>query len=441
MRTITLLLFSLSFLGPMSQSEVSAQRRGAIWVHGLNANNREWNNWSGQFTAQRQLNNRNRLISGGAWQNYDSRAGVNQMATNVLADEPQNGGGDAQTIYFGHSMGGVVGREIDANPNRTRNFGGIVTAGAPLDGARIANASRNGEASYAIFDGIDVVSRGPGRQLSLWGAFVVTTMQVADIVRVIESVWDIFNIRDLGNQGAGDLAEGSDYMNSGVRHTQTPIPKVLIYGNEDAPGCWRIASLALSENNTDEKFVGISRTAGDVYEAAMWVNYGLAAGYTIAAFFTFGATAWQAVFYAWVAVGWMDGMNWWRYDSDRIWNQLIGANINASSTLCYPQLDSQGLDQCLIAIGQGATYDDYIRCQQQNTYQACYTYYSSVNGQSDAFIKATSQSGYYSAWANNATRIEAQGVNHLEMDRHPRMGEIYNQIFDGAGVNGFFATP
>ena len=84
----------------------------------------------------------------------------------------------------------------------------------------------------------------------------------------------------------------------------------------------------------------------------------------------------------------------------------------------------------------------YTSCQQQNTYQVCYTYYSNVNGLSDGFIKASSQSGYNSGWANNSTRIEATGVNHLEMGTDGTMGGIYTDIFDGGrNVNSFFITP
>ncbi len=120
---------------------------------------------------------------------------------------------------------------------------------------------------------------------------------------------------------------------------------------------------------------------------------------------------------------------------------LIGAGIPATFTVCQQNINWGSFGQCMSAVGQGATYNDYIRCQQQNSYESCYTYYASTNGQSDAFIKAPSQSGYNSAWANNAIRLEAQGVNHLEMDRHPTMRDIYESIFNGtAGANGFFVT-
>jgi hypothetical protein len=62
-------------------------------------------------------------------------------------------------------------------------------------------------------------------------------------------------------------------------------------------------------------------------------------------------------------------------------------------------------------------------------------------GLSDGFIKAPSQTGYNSAWSNNATKIEALGVNHKEMWDHIVVKGIFNGIFDGAvGASTFFKT-
>jgi hypothetical protein len=84
----------------------------------------------------------------------------------------------------------------------------------------------------------------------------------------------------------------------------------------------------------------------------------------------------------------------------------------------------------------------YMYCQNASIYTDCYTYYASVNNQSDAFIKAPSQIGYNSEWSNNAVKIEALGVNHLEMGDHPTMDGIYNQIFESSenSPSSFFRT-
>lgn len=58
--------------------------------------------------------------------------------------------------------------------------------------------------------------------------------------------------------------------------------------------------------------------------------------------------------------------------------------------------------------------------------------------------KAPSQTGYNSDWNNNATKIEALGVNHIEMLDNPKIQDIFNSILDGnadgGGQNSFFFT-
>jgi hypothetical protein len=70
-------------------------------------------------------------------------------------------------------------------------------------------------------------------------------------------------------------------------------------------------------------------------------------------------------------------------------------------------------------------------------------YYNPVNGLSDGFIKAPSQIGYNSAWSNNATKIEALGVNHQEMRDHVVVRDIFERIFNGTipGQSQYFFTP
>jgi hypothetical protein len=55
--------------------------------------------------------------------------------------------------------------------------------------------------------------------------------------------------------------------------------------------------------------------------------------------------------------------------------------------------------------------------------------------------KAPSQTGYNSEWSNNATTIEALGVNHIEMLDNDKIRVIMDNIFDGnSPADRFFIT-
>ena len=405
----TLIAFCVIFTNKQS---VFSQDRGAVWVHGFGSSSVEWANWAGIFT---EANGRRLTTQSNG--SFNSNNGVNNMAGQVRGSYGFNS--DPQRIYFGHSMGGVVGRAIDVN--NTGEFGGIITAGAPFDGARIANTAFNGELSNCVSDGISRVTRGPLAQLGIF-AYVVGSLVMS---QVPDRLQDIVNAEIGNNQTTNDLQENSGYIN-GVRNNSTGTPKISIYGNENAPVSWRIASTLTNQDITG----GVS-TAGDVYETAMWLNIGFAAA---TGWWTFGI---GAAYFGWIAYEWSVGTDWLRYGSEGNWNYLIGASIPSSQTVCYQQMNWEGFNQCMMNAGNSSAYTS---CQQQNTYSICYTYYAGVNGQSDGFIKAASASGYNSEWANNSTRIEAQGVNHLEMGTDNTMENIYNDIFDGNRGDLFFRT-
>ena len=95
----------------------------------------------------------------------------------------------------------------------------------------------------------------------------------------------------------------------------------------------------------DTYYVDFANTAGDIYEAAMWVNYGLAAA---VGWWTFGI---GAIYFIWVADGWADGKNWWRYDSESGWNSLIGSNSYAYRMVNYTSFDYNRFYQCMYSSG------------------------------------------------------------------------------------------
>jgi hypothetical protein len=414
----------------------TAQTRGSVWVHGLNSQGSDWSKWEQLFLQERRMTigNPEPFATGTIPppQTYNTSQGVSIAAQNVRFSYL----GDNRTILFGHSMGGVVGRHVDVNyPN---SFGGIVTFGSPLDGARIANSAVNGQADAFLNNGVDRITRGPIRQTGAL-AYIIWGLWVEDIVQtyIRNEVKKLY----LLGQDSKDLEEGSLYMQSGIRNSQTGTPKIHVYGNEESPVLWRFVSSGNERRNgrpgyNDTFFVDVASIAGDVYETAMWVNYGLAVATGI---FTFGI---GTGYYVWVADGWMDGKNWWRYDSEAGWNNLIGAYTPATRTVCYTYVDNYLFMNCYRDYELFHILDQIEQCNALATVSTCYTYQSQVNGQSDGFIKAPSQTGYNSDWSNNATLIEARGVNHIEMLDNDKIRIIMNSIFDRTtpGVDPFFKT-
>jgi pimeloyl-ACP methyl ester carboxylesterase len=432
-KLVAMVFSSFIILNIATIQQAISQNRGSVWVHGLNSVGSNWNKWEQLFTFERQLNN-----STGWPLDYITGNGVQATAQEVRFSYAA----DNRNIYFGHSMGGVVGREVDVN--FAGSVGGLVTFGSPLDGAKIANSLANGQTDAFINNGVDKVTRGPIRQ---WGfvPYLVWNLGVEDLVQ--KYVRDEVNKKFPVNQGSRDLEEGSAYLQNGIRNAQTATPKIHVYGNENAPVLWRFASSANEFNNggaafNDTYFVDFTNILADVYEAIMWQNIAIGAA---VGWFTFGI---GAIYFYWVADGWMDGKNWLRYDSESGWNYLIGSSTWAYRQVCYQGFNYELYLSCIDPYDPygnnyyDSGYDYFDLCYQYATYYYCYNYYSPVNGQSDGFIKAPSQTGYNSDWSNNATRIEAFGVNHIEMLDNEKVADIFRDIFDGRrGVHPFFITP
>lgn len=429
------------FLFIIGANYVIAQNtdRGSVWVHGLNGGTQDWQKWEQLFTLERKLGD-----NAGSPQEYNTKLGVNNTAS--LIDQSQlslSQNEKNNTIYFGHSNGGVVARELDVN--FSKNFGGCITLGSPFDGAKISNSATNGQADAFISNGVNKVGQGLARQFGVaW--YFIWDIEVSDLIA--NKISAIYRKAGLNNdRGAIDLQEGSAYMNSAVRNTTTNTPKINIYGNENGPVFWHyFSSYRRNEGNLptsdDTKYVNLASTAGDIWNGMMWVNIGAAAA---TGWWTFGI---GAIYYSWVADGWAQGRDWWRYDSENGWNSLIGANTSSYRTISYSTFDYNRFYQCMYnGSGYGSygyTYNRYSECSQQATSYNTYYYYSPVNGQSDGFIKAPSQTGYNSDWNYNATKIEALGVNHIEMLDNPKIQDIFNSILDGnadgGGQNSFFFT-
>ncbi|MEO5980118.1 MAG: alpha/beta hydrolase [Chryseolinea sp.] len=392
--------------------KIHGQDRRPIYLHGLKETHAEWDNWSTLFAAERRM-------TAGDNQDHPSQTGVLDFVNHVPFLTNNN------SILFGHSMGGIVGRHMERT--RTNPFSGIITAGSPLDGARIANSLTGGQIGSYVTNGIDKVLKGPIRQL---GPAQGVLYQVAShyFKSLAEAYINTLIQEKMSSQSATDLAENSPYMNNGHRTATSTMPKIHIYGNENSPVLWRIVSI--NKGWTDGYLVGVTQQAYDVCVASKVVNINAAFANPI-----------LAPQYTYIADGWDTSAKWIKNDSENGWNDLIGASTPTSKQVTSSVTNWTAMNQCLSQY-HPATTQQYAQCQQQNTQNVTTTVYSTVNGISDGFIKATSSTGFLSTWSENAAKIEALGVNHLEMKDHAAIKQIYNNIFDGAipGINSVFLT-
>ena len=241
MKKIIYILLSLTF------TTAIAQDRNTFWAHGLGDDKDFWN-------QQRTNANRDYRISTTA-NNYDTDEGVQGYADRLRGGSSTIRGN--QTIAIGHSLGGVAIREANRDDNGL--YGGMITLGSPLDGARIANEARSGGAKRFVEQSIAILSKGPNasEQRSAWQKFTDT---VGDLLswngkriasgairtfgskRILEALDDMssrferemLKSFDPDNVTVHDLSENSEYMRE-VRDFRSPQPKIIAWGSEDSP--------------------------------------------------------------------------------------------------------------------------------------------------------------------------------------------------------------
>lgn len=407
-------------IGLLISSNLLAQRN-VIWVHGINSGAGFWNEYAADFQAQRQIRSDN--------QTHVSLNGVAGMAVDVR--DGTRGRAGNRTIGIGHSMGGLALREMDQNVARG-HVGGVITVGSPLNGSRIINAWQNGEVNGYISHAINELEKGPKRQFFITYAIVNTGLRVftgRDLGEIVQdAALDGVPIVLLEGASPNDMREGSGYMNRARNYT-TNTPRISIYGNENSPVHFRVASTAAGE--PDDHFPSIIRTARGVYNAFYIKN--AATPFNIINIFR--ATAWKA------------GRDFLDNESEKGWNNLIGATRTESVRSCVTELicDYGYYYGTCSEIGQSDPAAGQ-RCRDACWQETCRTYTTRYNQPSDGILHESTQLGQStratrSNWNPNAT-FEAVGANHNEYDQHPGTEARLNRIFDGLdNVPTFFVTP
>jgi hypothetical protein len=387
--------------------KINGQDRNVIWLHGLNGQATDLQNFRNQFNGTFRMN-------GFQPSTYTSSAGIQQYANDIV--NTNAGRFNNNLITIAHSMGGVAARRADLSGSA--NLGGIITVGSPLDGAGIASSVNNNSATMAVEQGIENASKGPLAELI--PIPFVNNIIATEVIDKLRSNGTLnLNANTFGQTSVNDLQLGGG-ITGDMNANPTNLPKVSIFGNEESPVHWNIATTAANQAGINIDMAVAADIAEDVYYTFFIVD--IVEGSLAIAFGFWNPWAWLiAAIKFWQADQWKQGYDWF-VDSERIWNVLIGSNVVAN--------------QCI-------TYQAYI-CYYPSNSSSCWQtrttcFLSQLTGQSDGFIAANSQTGFGStSWAG-VPNVEALGVNHLEeIDANNGvMKSKFEQIFDSPGTYFF----
>ena len=462
-----ILLFILSSSATLFAQ--APQDRKVLWVHGLRNKAGFWDRQSGNAEANY------RIISFGS--THPTNEGVQNYANRLRQDATPIKG--SRTIGVGHSLGGVALRQANKDDNSL--FGGIITVGSPLDGARLANAVISGESERFVRQSLDNLRRGPIASASRnnWETFwdtvgsairgrlnfsntyvqsggirlladIVGSSTILNITKGLagianKAIVDRFNPND---PSVRDLAENSSYLRS-IRNFRSSQAKIIAWGNEDSPVHIRLMASGISLNPSSNR-----KLLKGYNDLGNW--------YRITANGIITSPSWWSG--CWSRCrrrrraekeAWNAGHDYLRRGWEIAWNELTGARHLEEYTtteLTYV-CDGGGRDpfemipfyrqpDCPFDSDPGFYEDDYSRSSSCNPCRWEYrtvTGHRWVNSPSDGMIKASSQKGEGSRWKGERDPVRLDGVNHMEMGVHEESDKLFRDAFEG--VHGdFFKT-
>jgi pimeloyl-ACP methyl ester carboxylesterase len=318
------LLFIIIFV-PLSESKAKKPilniDRNVIWIHGLDGDESSWSHYEQIFSQERAMNSLRKAYNSGNGLNNASYQVRSQIDTHLGVSAT-----NSRNLAIGHSMGGLVARNLDRIlNNNSRRFGGIITVASPNNGAYIANSLQNGtlEAAaenayqklYAGFhaQGIAATTTFP----SVTGAinYLLTPRKLADLLLWYFDLNNAFGTETTNN----DLKVGSSIIRANNNYTSA-IPRISMWAKESSPVHWRLLSSLMNQENglppNDETFVGYMNNVSAYYNDKY--NF-----YNTAAIVAGMAGNWWAHGNAlFIANQWNKGKIWLD-NSEAIWTTLI----------------------------------------------------------------------------------------------------------------------
>tara|TARA_B110000037_G_C17100740_1_gene497856 strand:- start:67 stop:1401 length:1335 start_codon:yes stop_codon:yes gene_type:complete len=410
---------------------VTAQRN-VNWVHGLDGNASSWEHYNQIFDAERtEFTNASSLRA-----TYPTDNGIDSSANSVInsmntyygttgADQAHN----SRNLGIGHSMGGLMIRDVDRlNGSGNKNFGGYITVTSPNYGAPISNSIIDGSVESAAENACNKLADGPLAQLfSLpWG--IVSNLATNVLCDKFIDNDLIQNLQGTPVTNA-DLRVGSptiNAINNYTDNTNSNIPRISIWAEENSPVHWRMFSSAVSNN--DMTLVNTVNSARGVYNGFHIYNTSLGIASVVGGFWN--PLLWgSSGLYFYRASQWRKGRNWID-DSENIWSSLIKTTRRETQTYwTYQYIPC--IYQKFNNVGSFGRAPDYgpvdPNCDEWRWVQR--TRYISVNYPSDGLLPQYTQELQGILPEN---RYKVEGANHLEvrnMSNSPQ-GDVTKERFD-----------
>jgi len=420
-RVFKLLGFSLLFF--FSQIAVSQTARNISWLHGFNGSSNDWIEMEAIFEIERnQITSTSSLRVG-----YPSNIGLDPASSFVSGFIPF----DNSSLVIGHSMGGVVARDVDLK--NVGQIGGIISVGAPNNGAAIANSLINGDVDRLLTYSCKALLAGPSSEIP-FVSILIQSIAPSVICKILRD--DLIQpiLESQNNQSAIDLAVGSSAI-TGMAGSTSGIPQISIWGNERSPVHWRLLSSITEDNSNDTYWVSMASDFRSLYNSFFIANTSAAVVGGLAGFFNPGLWIYAGK-KAYSASQWKRGVRWFD-NSERYWNQLIDCGGDMSEEI-YVSVQVPSDDyNCAWQLEQGGPYClayeaclDYWaeRCDQNP--EDCWeeivlSQFTVTNSRSDGFICEDSQIGPVAI-----DEYEARDANHWEELQHPNVERRIRNCFD-----------
>ena len=443
--------------------------RNIIWVHGLKGSQASWAHYDNVFEAERKIN----TVRG----THDTDHGLDDAAngaTSWVNTTLAGGAHNSTNMAIGHSMGGLIIREMDrTTTGSNKQFGGFITVDTPNKGAYIANSILNGTAANAISSTCNSLLAGPNA--SGWTGSLFNDISPSDYCDLMGAS---FPSSFITTATAQSIAEGSSDINTLASYNSS-LPRIAIWGQENSPVHWRMVSSMIRENpnltdnatlnnvlaaisqGNDSWFITVANVSKGIYNT-MRIFYTVQGNFCSTWPMTWVpgcASAASSKYYK--AAQWNKGKNWFT-NSEALWTSVIGGTQTTTTTYTtlewvpcpddfYPPYIPQGVQgneeayqKRIDPYNDGPLPRNIDPCEdgEGEWVEVTHTTTTTVNHPTDGVVTKYTQK---MTGVSASNTFEIPGANHFEvrdMSDSPQ-GDLTKQTFDAIfnrGVNNFFHT-